>query len=112
MIAFNSRLKNPEPTAKKEVLNLPVKNAAFKNMRQSERRRRRNVTCKSELKTLAKKTASLIAEENPDEAKRTARNLMSKYDRAAKKGVIRKGHAARKKSRLMRKLSLATKAAR
>lgn len=60
---------------------------------------------KSELKTLIKKLEGLISSNQPEQAKKTLSLVMSKLDKAAKKNIIKRHNADRKKSRLSLKLS-------
>ena len=84
---------------------MPIKKAAFKELRKSRKKHFANISVKSELKTLAKNFESLITAKKPDEAKKTLAELVSKIDKAASKGVIKKNSASRRISRLMKKLS-------
>lgn len=59
---------------------------------------------------MAKKFESLITEKKIKEAAAALSALASKMDKAAKKGVIKKNNAARKTSRLMKRLSALSKA--
>ena len=72
--------------------------SGLKRKRQSERRRLLNKSVRSELKTLAK-----AAPTNPT----TLALAVAELDRAGRKGIIHRNAAARKKSRLMRRLALA-----
>ena len=66
------------------------------------KREERNKAVKSELKTRTKKALSSTGSENADADLRTA---VKRLDMAAAKGVIHKNEAARRKSRLMKKLN-------
>jgi len=83
------------------MANIP---AAKKSIRQDKKRRLRNLAIKSELKTLIKRLNDLISTEKTDEAKKLLVKVMSKLDKAAKKGIIKRHNADRKKSRLSSKL--------
>jgi small subunit ribosomal protein S20 len=85
-----------------EMANKP---AAKKSMRQDKKRRIRNVSIKSELKTLIKKLNDLIVSQKPEDASKMLSDVMSKLDKAAKKGVIKKHNADRKKSYFSSKLA-------
>jgi len=74
--------------------------AAKKSIRQDKKRRLRNVAITSELKSLMKKLNSLIETSKADEAAKVLSKLMSRLDKAAKKGIIKRQNADRKKSRL------------
>jgi len=84
---------------------LPIKRAAYKDLRKAKKRHFANITARSELKTLTKTFESLLSNKKTDEAKKALSGLVSKIDRAASKGVIKKNSASRKISRLMKKLS-------
>ncbi|HNP70667.1 MAG TPA: 30S ribosomal protein S20 [Kouleothrix sp.] len=73
-----------------------------KRIRSNERRRLRNQMYRSRVKTMIRKAEELIfSGESSDEAIRAA---MSTLDKAAVKGIIHKNNAARRKSRLAKKL--------
>jgi len=80
--------------------------SAIKRIRQSEKRRVRNRAVRSRMRTYVKQanTAIVRGEEDAVEAVRAA---ISELDRAAKKGIIHSNNAARRKSRLMKKLNAA-----
>jgi len=84
---------------------VPIKRAAYKDLRKAGSRHSRNISIKSEMKTLVKNFERLLAAKKTDEAARSIANIVSKIDRAASKGVIKQGAASRKISRLMKKLS-------
>jgi small subunit ribosomal protein S20 len=79
--------------------------SALKQMRQSEKRRARNRTNLSLLKTQVKKLRAAIAEGNAEAAKKLLPETGGEIDRAAKKGVVHDNAASRYKSRLARKVS-------
>ncbi len=82
---------------------MPNNAAARKRMRQEQKRRLHNRSVKSLVKTQITKARNAIAlDENAEEAVRIA---VSELDRAAKKGVIHRNNAARRKSRLMKQLN-------
>ena len=83
---------------------MPNNAAAQKRMRQEQKRRLHNRSVKSLVKTQITKARQAIAvDENAEEAVRAA---ASELDRAAKKGVIHRNNAARRKSRLMKQLNV------
>lgn len=82
--------------------NLP---AAKKSIRKDKKRRLHNLALRSELKTLIKKLNGLISSNKADEAKKMLAVVMSKLDKAAKKGLIKCHNADRKKSRLSFKIA-------
>lgn len=74
--------------------------SVVKRHKQSEARRLRNKAVKSSVRTCVKKYTQLVHAGNSDEAKDVLRELSSKLDSAARKGIISKNAAARKKSRM------------
>ena len=74
--------------------------SSIKKIRIDKRRREHNVRVISELRTTARKVATLITAKNTDEAAKESRNLFSKLDKAVKKGILHKNSAARRKSRI------------
>jgi small subunit ribosomal protein S20 len=64
----------------------------------------RNKAVRSELKTRTK-TAVRAAEQGRDDADEALRLAVKRLDKAASKGVIHKNAAARRKSRLMKKVT-------
>ena len=83
----------------------PKKNlSALKRHRQSLKRRLRNKAKKSAIKTLSKKAVLLAQEGKAEEALKIMRMAQSLIDKAAKGSTLHKNAAARKKSRLMRKV--------
>ena len=82
---------------------MPNNAAAQKRMRQEQKRRLHNRSVKSIVKTQITKARTAVAlDENAEEAVRAA---VSELDRAAKKGVIHRNNASRRKSRLMKQLN-------
>ncbi|GER88449.1 30S ribosomal protein S20 [Dictyobacter vulcani] len=83
---------------------MPNNAAAEKRMRQEQRRRAFNRSTKSVVKTQVTKARQAISttDESSVEAVRLA---VSELDKAAKKGVIHRNNAARRKSRLMKQLN-------
>lgn len=81
--------------------------SALKRIRIAEKRRERNTSYNSRVKTMLKKAEQTIASGTADVAAITA--AISTLDKAATKGVIHKNNAARRKSRLMKKVNAAAK---
>lgn len=93
-----------------EELLLANTKSALKAIRVSERRRRRNQPIRSGVKTAIRRTRQLIAQGDLESANQAIIVAESTLDKAASKGVIHWRNAARRKSRLMRKLAQAAKA--
>lgn len=91
----------------KGVNRLPVTASAKKRVRQTEKRRIRNRVYRSRARTLVKKTDRMISEGQWEEAAQAAGMALGALDKAAQKGVIHGKNAARRKSRLLRRLGQA-----
>ena len=81
----------------------------IKRNRQNERRRIRNKSVRSELRTRAK-TAVALADAGNDDSAEALRQAVKRIDSAAARGVIHKNQAANRKSRLMRRVGRSTEA--
>ena len=88
-------------TARLTVANIK---SQIKRNRTNEKARLRNKAVRSGLRTSLKKAESAAGTDESAEALKAA---ISTIDRAATKGVIHKNAAARKKSRLVRRLAKA-----
>jgi len=86
---------------------LGTKRHAKKSHRQSEQRRDRNRAVRSTTRTAVKKAVVAVEAGPPEEASEAYRRAQHAIDIAARKGVIHKRAAARKKSRLARRLNKA-----
>jgi small subunit ribosomal protein S20 len=84
---------------------VPNTRSAAKQMRVQERRRLRNRAVRSATRTYVKKAEAGIAAGESSAVADVIRQAISAIDRAAKKGVIHPNNAARRKSRLMKKLN-------
>ncbi len=82
--------------------------SAIKKMRQDEKRRLRNKSYKTRVKTVVKKVEVAVKEQNREAAEKALHEAISMIDRVASKGVIHKNNAARKKSRLTKKVNALT----
>ena len=78
----------------------------IKRNRQNEKRRLRNKAVRSELKTRQKR-ALTAAEQGSEETVELTREALQRLDKAASKGVIHKNQAARRKSRLVKRIAAA-----
>lgn len=86
---------------------MPRSKSAEKAARAAERKQLRNKSVKSATKTHVARAEKLIASNEPEPAQDAVTTAISALDRAAKKGVIHPNTAARRKSRLVRKLNQA-----
>ncbi len=73
---------------------------AKKRARQGEKRRQRNASQRSEMRTFLKRVVKAISEGNRELAAAEYKLASSKVDHLANKGLIHKNKAARHKSRL------------
>jgi len=76
----------------------------IKRNRQNERRRLRNKSVRSEIRTRSKSAVAAV-DAGAEDAEEALRLAVSRIDRAAAKGVIHKNQAANRKARLMRKVA-------
>ena len=83
--------------------------SAEKMIRAAERRRVRNRSIRSAVRTYVRKAERGITAA-AEETNALVVLAISKLDKAASKGVLHKRNAARRKSRLMKKLNLAAAA--
>ena len=72
----------------------------MKHVRADKKKRDRNLQRKSMLKTMLKQTEAAITDGEMEQAQELYRQAASQLDRAVGKGIIKKGMANRKKSRL------------
>ncbi len=77
---------------------------ARKALRASEKRRVRNLRVKRRVKSMIKAYKKALAQDK-DKAKELLPQVFSVVDKAAKSGILHKNNAARKKSRLAKKLA-------
>ncbi len=84
---------------------MPNIKSAAKAMRQSKRRNIRNTEVKDKFKNAVKQVKKFISEGKKAEAMDAMKKAMSELDKAAKKRVILKNSASRKKSRLAKSLA-------
>ena len=80
---------------------MPHHKSAAKRIRQDKKRKARNRAVKSEVKMVVKK---VIATTDPEEGSKVLPEVNSVIDKAAKKGVLHWRTAARKKSRLAKRV--------
>ena len=85
---------------------MPNTRSAAKQMRVAERRRVRNRTVKSAVKTFIRKAERTITT-SVEEAQAQVVQAVKSLDKAATKGILHKRNVARRKSRLRKKLNLA-----
>jgi len=84
---------------------MPIKESAKKELRKGERRREVNQKRQKTMKDSLKKIKKLILGNKKEDAKKIISAAYQAIDKAAKRGIIKKNAASRKKSRLMKSLN-------
>lgn len=77
----------------------------IKRNKQNEKRRLRNRLFAGRARTTVRKAKTAIEGGSLETAQLATREAISALDRAAEKGIIHKNNAARRKSRLMKRLA-------
>lgn len=85
--------------------------SAQKMVRVSSRRQQRNKSVRSEVKTNITKAEKIIFSGDLEDARKAVTTAVSSLDKAAEKGILHGNNAARRKSRLLKKLNEATQSA-
>lgn len=84
---------------------MPNIKSAIKRVKTNEKRRLQNAAQKSSLRTTVKSVEVAISNNDVENAKEVLLTATKKLDKAASKGLIHKNAAARKKSRLTKKIN-------
>ena len=82
----------------------------IKRNRQNEKRRMRNRVFRGQARTAVKRVRAALAGSDLQAAQAALIQAVRALDKAAEKGVIHKNNAARRKSRLMKRLAALTAA--
>jgi len=80
----------------------------IKRNRQNLKKRARNRIYRGTARSMVKDARVALASNDPEQAKIAVTTAVSALDKAAEKGVLHKNNAARRKSRLMKKLVAST----
>jgi len=83
----------------------PVTKSAKKALRQSRQKRLFNLRRSRKMKGLIKEIRDLIKDKKKEEALKILPKVYQAIDKAAKRGVIKKNTASRKKSRLAKAIA-------
>ena len=83
---------------------MPQRRTAIKALRINHTKRLSNLDIKTHIKKTVKKFRSLIAAKNKEEAAKVLQILHKKFDKAAKRNVLHKNTASRRKSSFSRLL--------
>lgn len=86
--------------------------SSLKRMRQNARRAARNKTLRSTIKTSIRKVNDAIAAKDGEASEKTFRQAAKVLDRLSQKGTIHRNTAARRKSRIARRVNAAKAAAK
>ena len=81
------------------------KSSAAKRQRQNEKHRLGNKVVKTNIKHTARKLLGIIEEKKKQEAINLYQEYTAFVDKAVSKGIYHKNNAARKKSRIMKKIN-------
>ncbi|MDQ1271816.1 MAG: small subunit ribosomal protein [Planctomycetota bacterium] len=84
---------------------MPTMKSAKKRLRQNVKHNLRNRSYRSALKTQIKDFLGVVKEGKVQPAEEELRLTVQKLDKAAKKGILHKKTASRRKSRLTKKLN-------
>lgn len=84
---------------------MPIIKSAKKALRQNLRRQAKNRTLKNKLKSALKDARTLVSQKKTAEAQKNLPALFKAIDKAAKKGIIKKNAASRRKSGIARLLA-------
>ena len=84
---------------------MPQRKTSIKALRISQKRRLHNLDLKTDIKKTVKKFQLFIKAKNGVEAKSALQTLYKKFDKAAKRNILNKHTAARRKSRFAKLLS-------
>jgi small subunit ribosomal protein S20 len=84
---------------------MPNTKSAERRMRNSARKQLRNRSVKSRLKSMERRYAASLKTGKKEDATTALREAISTFDKAVKSGVIPRGTANRKKSRLTLRLA-------
>ncbi len=81
---------------------MPITKSAKKALKQNRKKRVFNVKRISKMRSLIKESKILINDKKKEEALKILPQVYKAIDKAAKRGVIKKNTASRKKSRLVK----------
>lgn len=84
---------------------MPTTKSAAKRLRTAEKSHQRGMAVKSQVRTQRRKVLEALAAGNKPEAEQGFRQLVSLYDKATKKGVLKLNTVSRAKSRLAARIN-------
>jgi len=84
---------------------LPQRRSAIKELRKTRSRRMHNLDIKTDLKKTIKKFNAAVTDKKTGDAQDLLKTVHKKLDKAAKKNILHKNTAARRKARFSKALS-------
>lgn len=81
------------------------KKAALKDLRQNKKRAERNKLAKTNLRDLSRHFRIALDAKDKTKAQDLMKKIIKAVDKSSQKNILKKNTAARKKSRLMKKLN-------
>jgi small subunit ribosomal protein S20 len=88
---------------------MPNKRSAEKALRQSAKKAARNAVVKAKLRDLARHFRKSVEANDAGQAKTFLDQLVKAIDKAAKRGIMKKNTASRKKSRMTKRYNAVAK---
>ncbi len=88
-----------------KFVNMPIIKSAKKALRQNKKRKTKNLRVKNKMKGQIKKIKSFVGNGKKKDAQENLDRGYKAIDKAAKKGIIKKNTAARKKSKLAKAIN-------
>jgi small subunit ribosomal protein S20 len=85
---------------------MPITSSAKKALRSSKRKRVFNLRRKNEMQSVIKEYKKLVSAKKTKEASALIPKLQKAIDKAEKRGIIKKNNASRKKSRLLKTITI------
>ena len=90
---------------------MPNIKSAKKRVKQTKKRHQRNIARKGSIKTAIKKVLTAVENKELDQAQELLKDVQAQLSRARGKGLFHRNTAARKMSRLAKKVATAQKPA-
>ena len=84
---------------------MPIRRAGIKDLRKNRTRHMHNLDLKTNLKKTTKKYLLSVSQKNVAEAQANLKVLFKKIDKAAKRNILHKNTAARRKSHFTKQLA-------
>ena len=84
---------------------MPIRRAGIKDLRKNHARHMHNLDIKTDLKKTTKKYLLSVSQKNLAEAQANLKLLFKEIDKAAKRNILHKNTAARRKSNFSRQLA-------